>query len=128
MYIPFGYVRRITFTLGLGLAPISPISTLTLLLVCTFLIMICVYFYEPFDNHYTDYVTIFMECSLTLYVICLVLLALQTLSTNSAFALGSFVVFLVTLTFLLCLVWLIYLTVADIRKKGCFPSLKEIED
>jgi hypothetical protein len=126
MYIPFGYVRRITLSLGLGLAPISPISTLTLLLVSTFLIMICVYFYEPFDNHYTDFVTIFMECSLTLYVLCLILLALQTLSTNSAFALGLFLIALVALTFLLCLTWLIYLTIADIRKKGCFPSLKEI--
>lgn len=124
MYIPFGYVRRITLTLGLGLAPISPISTLTLLLVCTFLIMICVYFYEPFDDHYTDYVTIFMECSLTLYVVCLVILALKTLSASSAFALGSFVVALVALTFLLCLVWLIYLTFSDIRTKGWCPSLK----
>lgn len=45
MYIPFGYIRRIALTLGLGIAPYSPISTLTLVLVSTFLIMICVYFY-----------------------------------------------------------------------------------
>lgn len=124
MYIPFGYVRRITLTLGLGLAPISPISTLTLLLVSTFLIMICVYFYEPFDNHYTDYVTIFMECSLTLYVICLIILALQSMPIGGTFGLGVLVVALIALTFIICLGWLIYLTVADIRTKGCWPSLK----
>lgn len=124
MYIPFGYVRRITLTLGLGIAPFSPISTLTLLLVTTFLIMICVYFYEPFDNHYTDYVTIFMECSLTLYVICLIVFSLESLPVNMSFNLGAFVIFLVTLTFVLCLGWLVYLTVADIRNKGCCPKGK----
>jgi hypothetical protein len=125
MYIPFGYVRRITLTLGLGIAPVSPISTLTLLLVCTFLIMICVYFYEPFDNHYTDYVTIFMECSLTLYVVFLIILALQSLPVSFSFGLAAFVVALIALTFILCLGWLVYLTITDIRNKGCWPSLKD---
>lgn len=124
MYIPFGYVRRITLTLGLGIAPFSPISTLTLLLVTTFLIMICVYFYEPFDNHYTDYVTIFMECSLTLYIICLIVFSLESLPAGLSFNLGAFLIFLVTLTFLLCLGWLVYLTVTDIKVKGCCPKGK----
>jgi hypothetical protein len=35
------------------------------------------------------------------------------------------VVGLVALTFILCLAWLVYLTIADIRAKGCWPSLKE---
>lgn len=60
MYTPFAFVRRIILTFGLGISPFSPISTLTLLLVFTILIMICIYFYQPFDNQYTDYVTIFM--------------------------------------------------------------------
>ena len=60
MYTPFAYARKIVFTIGLGLAPYQPISTITLLLVLTFLIMVCVYFYQPFDNNITDYVTIFM--------------------------------------------------------------------
>ena len=83
MYIPFAFLRRIIFTLGLGMAPFQPIATVTLLLVLTFLIMICVYFYQPFDNQYTDYVTIFMESSLTVYVICLIILALDVLDPSN---------------------------------------------
>lgn len=128
MYTPFGYVRRIVLTLGLGIAPFSPISTLTLIIVTTFLIMICVYFYEPFDNHTTDYVTIFMECSLIFYIGCLIIMALQGLSPQMSFNLGLFIISLVTITFVLCLGWLIYLTIDDIRTKGCCPKAKELSE
>jgi hypothetical protein len=126
MYTPFGYVRRIVLTLGLGIAPVSPISTLTLIIVTTFLIMICVYFYEPFDNHTTDYVTIIMECSLIVYIACLIVMALQTLTPGMSFNLGLLIISLVSLTFLLCLGWLVYLTIDDIRVKGCCPKAKEL--
>ena len=79
MYIPFAFLRRIIFTLGLGIAPTHPIATVTLLLVLTFLIMVCIYFYQPFDNQYTDYVTIFMESALTIYVVCLIVLGLNVM-------------------------------------------------
>ena len=126
MYIPFAYIRRFVLTFGLGVAPLYPISTLTLLMVLTFLIMICIYFYEPFDNIYTDYVTIFMECSLTLYIVCLVVMALQTISSSNNHNFAIFLVALISVTFVICLSWLIYLTVSDIRSKGCCP--KAVED
>jgi len=124
MYTPFGYVRRIVFTFGLGLAPYQPISTITLLLVLTFLIMVCIYFYQPFDNNITDYVTIFMESSLTLYVICLIVLGLNVLSPQSSHNMGIFTLSLITITMAVCLAWLIYLTVTDIKNKGCCPNVE----
>ncbi len=128
MYIPFAFVRRIIFTIGLGLAPYEPISTITLLLVLTFLIMVCIYFYQPFDNQYTDYVTIFMESSLTLFVVCLIVLGLNVLSPSSSHSMGVFTVILVTLTMAICLGWLAYLTINDVRTKGWCPELKEEEE
>jgi len=124
MYAPFAFVRRIVFTFSLGISPFSPISTLTLLLVLTFLIMICVYFYQPFDNQYTDYVTIFMELSLTIYIICLIVLALNIFSPSNSNNLGIVVVSLITLTVVVALGWLIYLTIVDIKNKGCCPKAK----
>lgn len=121
MYIPFAFLRRIIFTLGLGIAPYQPISTITLLLVLTFLIMVCIYFYQPFDNQYTDYVTIFMESSLTLYVVCLIVLGLNVLEPSSSNNMGIFTASLVTLTMGICLGWLTYLTITDIRTKGWCP-------
>jgi len=126
MYIPFAYIRRFVLTFGLGVAPLYPISTLTLLMVLTFLIMICIYFYEPFDNKYTDYVTIFMECSLTFYILCLIVMALQTIPSFANHNFGLFLIATITLTFAICLAWLIYLTINDIRTKGWCP--KAVED
>ena len=107
------------------MAPFQPIATVTLLLVLTFLIMICVYFYQPFDNQFTDYVTIFMESSLTVYVVCLIIFALDVLDPSSSNNMGTLCVALISLTTALCLAWLIYLTVNDIRTKGWCPKLKE---
>jgi hypothetical protein len=129
MYIPFAFIRRIIFTLGLGIAPYEPIATITLLLVLTFLIMVCIYFYQPFDNQITDYVTIFMESSLTLYVVCLIILGLNVLGTSNSHNIGTFCVAIISITLALCLGWLVYLTVTDIRTKGCCPESKqEAED
>ena len=125
MYTPFSYVRKIIFTLGLGLAPKEPISTITLLLVFTFLIMVCIYFFKPFDNPYTDYVTIFMESALTIYVLLLIILALDVLSAENSNRIGMFIVFLLCLTLAICLGWLIYLTYDDIRLKGWCPKAVE---
>ena len=128
MYIPFAFLRRIIFTLGLGIAPYHPIATITLLLVLTFLIMVCVYFYQPFDNQYTDYVTIFMESALTLYVICLIILGLNVFDVKNSHNMGAFCVAIISLTIAVCLGWLIYLTVNDIRTKGWCPKLKESKE
>lgn len=127
MYTPFGFVRRIVFTLGLGIAPYSPISTLTLLLVFTFLIMICVYFYQPFDNQCTDYVTIFMEVSLTCYVLFLIILALDVLDASASHSLSLFMVAIVSITLAVCIGWVIYLTVSDLITKGWCPAAKNTD-
>ena len=124
MYTPFGFVRRIVLTLGLGVAPYSPISTLTLLLVFTFLIMICVYFYQPFDNQCTDYIAIFMEVSLTVYVLSLIVLALDVLEPTSVHNLAIFIVAVLLLTLIVCIGWVVYLTVTDLCKKGWCPPDK----
>ena len=125
MYTPFAFIRRIIFTIGLGIAPYEPIATITLLLVLTFLIMICIYFYQPFDNQYTDYVTIFMESSLTIYVACLIVLGLNVMDPTNSYNMGVFCLALLLITIVLCLAWLTYLTVQDIRTKGCCPKMKE---
>jgi hypothetical protein len=80
MYTPFGYVRRIVFTFVMGISSLTPISNLTLLLVFTILIMVSIYFYEPFDDIRTDYVTIFMESSLIIYILLLIILGLEIFS------------------------------------------------
>lgn len=41
---------------------------------------------------------------------------------------GMFVVSLVTATMAICIAWLIYLTINDIRTKGCFPKVKVEEE
>ena len=89
--------------------------------------MVCVYFYQPFDNQTTDYVTIFMESSLTLYVLCLILLGLNVLEPANSHNLALFLVALITITTALCLGWLIYLTFNDIRTKGCCPKQKQVD-
>ena len=121
MYTPFGFVRRIVICLGLGVGPFQPIATISLLLVLTFLIMVCVYFYQPFDNQITDYVTIFMESSLTLYVICLIILGLDAMNAANNHNLGIFCVALIVITLIVCLIWLTYLTVHDVKTKGWCP-------
>jgi hypothetical protein len=65
-----------------------------------------------------------MECSLTLYIVCLIIIALETLPASFSQNLGTFMIALVVLTFILCLGWLVYLTIADIRTKGCCPKIK----
>lgn len=66
-----------------------------------------------------------MESSLTLYVVCLIVLGMNVMGTTSAHNMGIFCVALILITILLCLGWLTYLTVNDIRTKGCCPELKE---
>lgn len=48
MYTPVSIMRKIIFALVLCIQPEKPISTLTLLLILTILILVCLYFYQPF--------------------------------------------------------------------------------
>lgn len=60
LYTPFAFIRKIIFAFVLCIQPDKPISTLTILLVFTTLILVCLIFYQPFEHIITDYVCIFM--------------------------------------------------------------------
>ena len=60
MYTPIAYVRRFIVALVFCMFPEKPLATLTLLLIFTILILICLYFYQPFTNQITDYVSMYL--------------------------------------------------------------------
>jgi hypothetical protein len=60
MYTPFAFIRKFIVAFVFCAFPQKPLATLTLLLVFTILILICLCFYEPFYSQITDYVSIFM--------------------------------------------------------------------
>jgi heme A synthase len=66
-----------------------------------------------------------MELSLTIYIICLIVFALNVSSPKNSNNLGILVVALITITVVIALGWLIYLTIVDIKNKGCCPKAKE---
>lgn len=47
------------------------------------------------------------------------------MSPGNSHNMGIFCMVLILVTVLICLGWLAYLTVNDIRTKGCCPELKE---
>lgn len=63
-----------------------------------------------------------------MYVVCLIVLALETLPVSESYNLGAFLISIVILTLLIGIAWLIYLTVMDIKNKGCCPKLKDSDD
>lgn len=60
MYAPFSYIRRLIIALVFSLFPDKPLAALTLVLIFTILILICLYFYQPFASQITDYVSMYM--------------------------------------------------------------------
>ena len=79
MYTPFAYIRRFIVAMVFSLFPNKPLAALTLLLIFTILILICLFFYQPFTNQITDYVSIFLEFVLILVIILLVMLGLNVM-------------------------------------------------
>ena len=110
MYTPFGFVRKIIFALVLCIQPEKPISTLTLLLIFTILILVCLYFYQPFANQTTDYICIFMEVVLVLYVFILIMFSLNAVKDEKAHNLGIAAIVITLIGFLVGIGWLVYLT------------------
>ena len=110
MYTPFGYLRKFIFAFMLCLQSEKPISTLTLLLIFTILILVCLYFYQPFANQVTDFICIFMEVVLVIYVLLLIIFALNAVKGSSAHSTGIAAIVSTLIGFVVGIAWLVYLT------------------
>jgi hypothetical protein len=77
MYTPFSYIRRFIVGLVFCVFPEKPLAVLTLLLIFTILILICLFFYQPFASQITDYVSMYLELSLILFIILIVTIGLD---------------------------------------------------
>lgn len=77
MYTPFSYIRRIIVALLFAIFPYKPLAALTLLLIFTILILICLFFYQPFASQVTDYVSMGMELTLIVFIVLIVLIGLD---------------------------------------------------
>ncbi len=84
--------------------------------------MICVFFYQPFYNQTTDYVTIFMEIALIVYLTVIISIGLNLFDASGSNYAGYFAVALLILTIIVGSVWLVYLTYDGVKRKGCCPS------
>lgn len=78
--------------------------------------MVCLFFYQPFENQITDYVSIFMEVMLILFVVVLMLFGLNAVKATSGHYLA-----IVGFTFVIIgavggLAWLGYLSLLQIKK------------
>lgn len=116
MYTPFSFIRKIIFGLVLCIQPYKPISTLTLLLIFTILIMVCLFFYQPFENQLTDYVCISLEIVLVIYVVIVMLFGLNAVTGPAAHYLGIVAAAVTGLGAAGGLGWLVYLTVGAVNK------------
>lgn len=116
MYTPFAFIRKIIFGLVLCIQPDKPISTLTLLLIFTILIMVCLFFYQPFENQITDYICISMEIVLIIYVAIVILFGLNALQGLPGHNLGIAAAGITLVGGLVGLFWLVYLTYGAINK------------
>lgn len=79
MYTPFAYIRRFIVALVFCAFPEKPLAALTLLLIFTILILICLYFYQPFSNQITDYVAMYLEFTLIMFIVLIVIIGLDVL-------------------------------------------------
>lgn len=116
MYTPFTFIRKIIFGLVLCIQADKPISTLTLLLIFTILIMVCLFFYQPFENQITDYICIVLEVCLVVYVIILMILGLNIVDGIAGHVLAICAAVVAVLGAGIGLVWLGYLTYGGILK------------
>lgn len=80
MYTPFSYIRKIIVALLFANFPDKPLADLTLLLIFTILILICLFFYEPFASRVTDYVSMSLEFTLIIFIIFIILIGLDIFS------------------------------------------------
>ncbi len=77
MYTPFSYIRRFIVALVFSIFPEKPLAALTLLLIFTILILICLFFYQPFASQVTDYIAMYLEFTLIVFIILIVMIGLD---------------------------------------------------
>lgn len=78
--------------------------------------MVCLYFYQPFDNQITDYICIFMEIILILYVVIVMLFGLNITTGSAAHYMGIVAVVVSLIGGIVGLGWLIFLSFGAIQK------------
>ncbi len=116
MYSPFSYIRRFIVALVFCVFPERPLAALTLLLIFTILILICLFFYQPFESQITDYVSMSLEFTLILFILLIVMIGLDVLEENGNKIVGIIGMVVVSLAMAVGLGWLIYLTIKGLKQ------------
>jgi hypothetical protein len=116
MYTPFSYIRRLIVALVFCIFPERPLAALTLLLIFTILILICLFFYQPFESQITDYVSMYLEFTLILFILLIVIIGLDVLEEDGNRILGIIGIVFVSLAMAVGLGWLVYLTVKGLKQ------------
>ena len=116
MYTPFSYIRRFIVALVFCVFPDRPLAALTLLLIFTILILICLFFYQPFESQITDYVSMYLEFTLILFILLIVIIGLDVLGEDGNKMVGIIGIAVVSLAMVIGLGWLIYLTFNGIKQ------------
>jgi amino acid transporter len=80
------------------------------------MIMVCLFFYQPFENQITDYVTISMEIALVIFIIIVMIFGLNLVQENSAHYMGIVGAAITVIAGIVGLCWLGYLTYTGILK------------
>jgi len=78
--------------------------------------MVCLFFYQPFENQITDYICIGMEISLSIFVVLIMLFGLNIVQGHSAHIMAIITDSIVILGAVVGLGWLVYLTIGGIVK------------
>jgi phosphatidylglycerophosphate synthase len=116
MYAPFSLIRKIVFSMVVCIQPSKPISSLALLLIFTILIMVCLFFYEPFENRRTDLVSIGLEVALIAHVTLIIMFGLNAMDGVAARNLGIATSVMTVIPGFASLGWVIFLTVDGVTK------------
>lgn len=78
--------------------------------------MVCLFFYQPFENQITDYICIFMEVILILYVIVIITFGLNIVSGSGAHYMGIVAAAITLIGGSVGLGWLVFLSFGAIQK------------
>lgn len=116
MYTPFSYIRKLIVALVLCIFPDRPLAALTLLLIFTILILVCLFFYQPFASQITDYVSMYLEFSLIAFIILIVIIGLDILEEDGNKVVGILCMVVIVLAMIAGLGWLTYLTLNGMKK------------
>ena len=122
MYAPFSHIRRFILCALIGIQPEKPLSSLTLLLVFTILILVCLWFYQPFLNQITDYIAIGTELTIATYTIVIMVLGLNIMDTSATWIVGIVAAVIALIGLVIGTIWLMYLTFQAIKENFCLTK------